>query len=130
MALAIRSPSTLSSELSGTPGAGYENRQGDLIVPKDTILSRRKRLFLAAFVILCLLIVFSRICRLSTLEMDPDEIWSVWQTFGTPAQIIAWTPYDWPPLSYLLIGAWRSVAGINPFAIRLFALWVFLPGMA
>src|SRR5258708_35202046 len=130
MTLALRSPSTELPESLDPPGDGHKNFQGAVTPPKITILSGRMRLFLAAFVILCLLIVFSRICRLSTLEMDPDEIWSVWQTFGTPAQIIAWTPYDWPPLSYLLIGAWRSVAGINPFAIRLFALWVFLPGMA
>ncbi|HVO44148.1 MAG TPA: glycosyltransferase family 39 protein [Aggregatilineales bacterium] len=85
---------------------------------------------LVAIVIVCLVIVGSRVVRLSTLEMDRDEVWSVWQTFGTPYQIIHWTPYDWPPLYYLLVGGWRVLTGISPFTLRLMSLFLFLPGMA
>lgn len=73
-----------------------------------------------------LLIAAARILRLTTFEMHHDEVWSVWQTFGTPAQIVDWTPYDWAPLYYLILGAWRALVGINPIVLRhlstLFAL--------
>lgn len=62
--------------------------------------------------------------------MNPDEIWSVWQTFGTPAEIIRWTPYDWPPGYYLALGAWRSVAGSYPAVLRAFSALVFMTGAA
>lgn len=77
-----------------------------------------------------MLIAGSRIMRLNDLTMNPDEIWSVWQTFGTPEQIIMWTPYDWPPLYYLLLGAWRSAAGMMPLALRAFSVLMFPIGAA
>jgi hypothetical protein len=76
------------------------------------------------------LLTATRLVRLPGLEMDFDEIWSVWQTFGSPLQIIRWTPYDWPPLSYLLIGLWRGLVGIHPFVVRLLSVYVFLLGAA
>src|SRR4051794_30422068 len=77
-----------------------------------------------------ILIAASRLAHLPALDMDGDEIWSVWQTFGTPTQIILWTPYDWPPLSYLIIGFWRGLVGIHPFAIRVLPILAFLLGSA
>src|SRR5207237_8810688 len=63
--------------------------------------------YLALLTCVLLLVAASRIARLNTLEMDQDEIWTVWQTLGSPTQIISWTPYDWSPLSYLIFGAWQ-----------------------
>ncbi|PJF24594.1 MAG: hypothetical protein CUN53_17045, partial [Phototrophicales bacterium] len=47
-----------------------------------------------------------------------------------PAQIIAWTPYDWTPAYYLTIGAWRELVGFTPFALRMSSLLIFLIGAA
>ena len=64
------------------------------------------------------------------LDMTGDEAWSVWQTFGTPAQIIAWTPFDWSPLYYLILGGWRWVTGGHPITLRYLTVLVFLLGCA
>jgi hypothetical protein len=74
---------------------------------------------------LLLLVAASRLTRLTDLTMNRDEVWSVWQTFGTPTQIILWTPYDWPPLYYLALAAWRSVASMYPAALRAFSTLMF-----
>src|SRR5260221_13627122 len=100
------------------------NQQGTKAVDTAT---KRRLMFIVA---VCLVIVATRVGRLSSLEMDRDEVWSIWQTFGTPAQIINWTPPDWPPLYYLLVGGWGALTGIDPFAVGLMSLFVFLPGMA
>lgn len=42
----------------------------------------------------------------------------MWQTMGSPAQIIEWTPFDWAPGYYLLLGAWRGLVGIDPVILR------------
>ena len=81
----------------------------------------RSRLFNKRLLILVaalLLIGAARTMRLTTFEMHHDEVWSVWQTFGTPAQIVDWTPYDWAPLYYLTLGAWRALVGIHPIVLR------------
>ena len=46
---------------------------------------------------LLLVVAASRIPRLNGMEMNIDEVWSIWQTLGTPRQVLAWVPYDWPP---------------------------------
>lgn len=84
---------------------------------------------LAALTLLLLFVFATRAPLLNTLEMDSDEVWSVWQTFGTPAQIVEWTPYDWLPTYYLMIGAWRSVMGFHPIVLRLFTLFAFMLGV-
>ncbi len=77
---------------------------------------------------LLLIISASRLLRLGEIQMNPDEIWSVWQTFGTPSQIIQWTPYDWPPLYYLLIGTWWRITSLIPESLRLLSMLIFLIG--
>src|SRR5258707_3563735 len=79
---------------------------------------------------LLLLIAASRIPRLRTLPMDEDEVWTAWQTLGTPAQIVSWTPYHWSPTSYLIFGAWNWLSGINPLTMRLLPIFVFLISIA
>jgi uncharacterized protein YfiM (DUF2279 family) len=89
-----------------------------------------KRSHLLLITALLFIIAASRITYLNTRELDIDEVWTVWQTFGTPQQIIAWTPYDWTPLSYLMIGGWQSVTGIHPFSVSMMSVLVFLVASA
>ncbi|MBI5671259.1 MAG: hypothetical protein HZC41_24950 [Chloroflexi bacterium] len=77
-----------------------------------------------------LLIFASRAVRLDEMQMHQDEIWSVWQTFGTPAQIVRWTPYDWPPLYYLTLGVWRGLTNPHPVILRYSSALMFLFGTA
>src|SRR5258708_1055178 len=86
--------------------------------------------YLALLTCVLLLIAASRIVRLNTLEMDQDEVWTAWQTLGSPSQIISWTPYDWSPPSYLIFGVWNWLTGVDPFTIRLLPVFVFLISMA
>lgn len=90
-----------------------------------------RRSHAVAFVTLLLLIhAGARILRLGTFELHHDEVWSVWQTFGTPAQIVQWTPYDWAPLYYLVLGMWRGFVGIHPMALRFLSILLGLLAMA
>ncbi len=68
--------------------------------------------------------------RLRGLDMNPDETWSIWQTFGTPEQIVAWTPYDWTPLYFLTLGAWKGFVGIHPIPLRWLSVLLALMGAA
>ena len=82
--------------------------------------------------LILLLIAASRAFRLdaTVTEVTVDEVWSVWQTFGTPKQIIEWTPYDWTPGYYLTLGAWRVLVGLHPIALRWLSLLSFVIGSA
>lgn len=90
--------------------------------------SRRHPWIILAAACLLLVIAASRILRLSGLGMNPDEIWSVWQTFGTPLQIIQWTPYDWPPGYFLTLGLWRGFTGQHPIILRYLSTLAFVVG--
>ncbi len=79
---------------------------------------------------LLLLLFASRLQWLSTIQMDVDEVWSVWQTLGSPTDIIRWTPYDWTPTYYLMLGVWRGFTGIQPEFLRLFTLLFMMLGTA
>jgi hypothetical protein len=94
---------------------------------KSLVFSKRGQL--VVFTLLLILIAASRILQIKTLQMDYDDAWSIWQTFGSPAEIIRWTPFDWPPLYFLSLGAWKEIAGIDPFALRYFSILVFLIGV-
>src|SRR5438270_2364821 len=80
-----------------------------LVLPRYQVLS---------FAVALLLIVASRVSHLDEYAFHHDEVWSVWQTFGTPAQIVKWTPYDWAPLYYLVVGGWKELVGIHPAILR------------
>ena len=88
-------------------------------------MSRLDGRFWALVTAILLVIIASRFLRLNDTVLNPDEIWSVWQTLGTPVQVIQWTPYDWPPLYYLALGAWRQIVGIYPVNLRLFSALIF-----
>jgi len=79
---------------------------------------------------LLLVVAASRIPRLNGMEMNIDEVWSIWQTLGTPRQVLAWVPYDWPPLYYLALAGWKELVGIHPVAVRYFSVLLGLCGTA
>jgi hypothetical protein len=78
---------------------------------------------------LLLVVAASRLVRLDDVALNRDEIWSVWQTFGSPQQILQWTPYDWPPLYYLVLGGWRAIMGAEPIVLRVLSSLVFMLGL-
>ena len=86
----------------------------------------QRKLRLLTGTITLLLIAASRLLLLADLSFDHDEVWSVWQTFGTPQEIIARTPFDWTPLYYLSVGAWRLLVGMHPVALRMSSVLAFM----
>jgi hypothetical protein len=77
-----------------------------------------------------LVIAATRIGRLSSLSMGVDEVWAIWQTFGTPAQVVSWTPVDWTPTYFLLLWVWQHLAGIHPLVLHYLSLLIYLLGCA
>lgn len=88
----------------------------------------QRRMAIALLVLL--LIAASRVLLLDDYELNYDEVWSVWQTFGSPIEIVQRTPFDWPPLYYLTLGGWRALVGFHPVTLRLFSTLLFLFGTA
>ncbi len=76
-----------------------------------------------------LLITASRAIRINDFHLDNDEIWSIWQTMGTPQQIIQWTSPTENPTYFLLLDGWKNLAGMDPFALRYLSLLICLPGV-
>ena len=87
-----------------------------------------KRFYLYAVIVILLLITATRLMRLPGRDMHIDEVWTIWQTLGTPAQVLQWTPFDWPPLFYFIVDGWRSAVGIDPFIVRVLPVFIFLIG--
>lgn len=80
--------------------------------------------------LLLLIVGASRITLLAEWQMDNDEVWTVWQSLGSPLDIIRWTPYDWPPLHFLLVGMWTDLVGIHPEIVNYLSVLIFLIGVA
>jgi hypothetical protein len=111
----------------------------DLTHPDDaetvSDLSRSRRFRLRhvvplAFALILLAIFAARLRLLDNFLMDHDEVWTIWQSIGTPAEILRWTPYDWTPLHYQLQGLWQSAVGFQPVVARLASVFTFLIGVA
>jgi hypothetical protein len=95
-----------------------------------TFYTRTHRYSIFTLTGLILILTISRIINLSGLELHTDEVWSIWQTFGTPEQIIRWTPYDWPPLYYLILGGWRGFVGIQPIGFQYLSTLFYVLSLA
>lgn len=93
---------------------------------RQTMHQSTRRRELAALTALLLAITASRAIHFDRIQMHWDEVWAIWQTFGTPGQILEWTPYDWSPLYFLSLGAWKAIVGIHPAALRILSLFSFL----
>lgn len=89
-----------------------------------------KRLFPRTAFVVIALIIASRVLTVGAVRMGHDEVRSVMRTFGTPAQIVAWQPPDWPPLYYLVLGAYRVFAGFHPLIIRYSSVLFFALSVA
>jgi len=72
----------------------------------------------------------ARLLYLHDLPMNADEIWSIWQTLGTPADVIRWTPADWPFPYFMAIWGWKALVGLTPEALRMFSVLVSMIGGA
>ncbi len=94
----------------------------------DSLIPFYRRYCVLILACILLLVAASRLVRLSDIDMELDEVWSIWQTFGTPQQILNWTPFDWTPSYYLILGIWKEMVGIHPVALRVLSLLAFLPG--
>ncbi len=79
---------------------------------------------------LIFLIATSRAIRINDFHLDNDEIWAIWQTIGTPQQVISWTSPTEHPTYFLLLDAWRQIAGMDPFVLRYLSLLLSLFGLA
>ncbi len=93
-------------------------------------VSSKPRRVYVWLVLALLLVAAPRIIYSRGLKLDNDEVWTIWQTFGTPGQIVAWTPYDWPPLYYLAVGLWKEFVGIYPFMVRMLSVLASILGGA
>lgn len=84
-------------------------------------------------ILLAALLLVSFAIRLSYLDhylMDVDEVWSIWQSLGSPADIWRWTPYDWGVLHYQITGLWANLTGIHPVTMRLSSVLIELLTLA
>src|SRR5258708_168333 len=98
-------------------GAGnFSDYKDQATLPSTMTKLSKYHLFLVLAILI--LVAASRILRLGEFDFHQDEVWTVFQTFGSPAQIVHWTPFDWAPLYFLVVGFWRSVAGIHPLVLR------------
>ena len=77
---------------------------------------------------LLLAIAAARVLRLEDVNLHNDEIWSVWQGFGSWSDVIRWTPYDWPPLYFLMLDLWVELVGLQPLVLRMLSVLCFLIG--
>lgn len=73
-----------------------------------------------------LLIALSRFTLLPDLYFDQDEVLSVWLATGSLDEVIRRNPFDFPPGFYILLSGWRTLAGINPLAMRTFVNLLFI----
>lgn len=87
---------------------------------------RKKQAHLLVGVGLLLIIFASRVLLLDQIQLEQDEARSAMRMFGTPAEIIAWQPPDWPPLHNLLLALWRLFASPLPFALQMSSVFIFL----
>jgi hypothetical protein len=81
-------------------------------------------------VVLLLLVITSRMIRLSDFDLDAHENYAVFQSNATLTEIIERTPYDWGAASFLVLGAWQTLAGSDPIILRFLSVLLFIVGSA
>src|SRR5262249_21636389 len=89
-----------------------------------------RRRILALMTAILLLSAVSRLIYFTALPVNPDEIWSAWQTLGSAADTIRWTPTDWPPLYFIILWGWTHFVCFTPEALRVLSLLISLVGIA
>ena len=79
---------------------------------------------------LFLAIIAARLLHIAEINLHVDELWSIWQGFGSIADLIRWNPYDWPPLYFIILDFWVEIVGLDPLALRYLSVLFFLIGSA
>ena len=51
--------------------------------------------------------------------MSHDEFWSIWQGYGEIADVLRWTPFDWPPLYFFRLGSLGQPGGYSADCVAL-----------
>lgn len=96
---------------------------------KPVFVAVAPRWLLLAIALLLVLATASRMAYIH-IPLDKDEVWAVWQTYGTPAQIIQWTSPSEVPLYFLLLGGWRMLTSDHPYLMRVLPLLGFMVSSA
>ena len=99
-----------------------------MVISQGSAPNSRAWLRSLALALLLLAIAAARVLRLEDVNLHNDEIWSVWQGFGTWSDVIRWTPYDWPPLYFLMLDFWVELVGLQPLVLRMLSVLFFLIG--
>src|SRR5689334_12400831 len=94
------------------------------------VTQRQKQWLFWGMVGVLLIVAAGLILRLRTLKFDNDEIWEIWQTFGTPQQIIYWTSPSEYPTYMLILGAWKNLVGLHPYILHYLTILLSLPAPA
>ncbi len=81
-------------------------------------------------VLALLLIAASRVEPMRSVPPEADEMNNLYFSLGSPAEILARTPYDWVPGGFLIMGGWSALVGLHPFVLRWLPLLTFLIGCA
>ena len=84
----------------------------------------------SSLAVLLLTIAAARILRFDSIFLGHDEFWSIWQGYGEIVDVVRWTPFDWPPLYYVMLDLWISLVGIQSLALRYLSVLMFLVGAA
>ena len=105
------------------------NERPTRVAPPRPALSPEQVRALWISTALLMVVVAGWIRHLTPLTMNADEIWSVWQSFGSLSDVIRWTPTDWPPTYYVSIWAWKGLVGYTPEALRMLSLFTMLIGI-
>jgi hypothetical protein len=94
------------------------------------LMSRTRSFALALATLALLLIAASRVEHIRVVEPEADEMNNIYFSQGSPADIIARTPYDWVPGGFLIMGGWTTLVGLHPFVVRWLPLLTFMIGCA
>ena len=101
-------------------------------MPKSQCSAPENRTWLRPLALagLLLAIVAARVLRFGAIFLRHDEFWSIWQGYGKFFDVLRWTPFDWPPLYYLVLDGWVGLVGIHAFSLRYLSVLMFLVGVA
>ncbi|MCY4107180.1 MAG: glycosyltransferase family 39 protein [Chloroflexi bacterium] len=79
---------------------------------------------------LLLAVAAARILFIADVHLHGDELWSIWQGMGGFVDTIRWTPYDWPPLYFILLDVWSEIVGLEALGLRYLSVLFYMIGSA
>ena len=97
----------------------------------DETFSRFRNFGLPVLLVTLLLAVAAaRILFIADVHLHGDELWSIWQGMGDLVDTIRWTPYDWPPLYFILLDVWAEIVGYETLSLRYLSVLFYMIGSA